>query len=450
MGVTGLLLENIRCFYGINYINLRPLTLLVGENSTGKTTIIGSLAPILKAGQDRLSNINFNNPPFQFGRFENIASFPSKREGKSNEFSIGLTVVTKIQNYPTNVHNLILKFKNSDGKPKPHKLILQTGSNLFFIKQLDKKKWLVRMNFEYINANSETLNVLEILNSEDYLISNTKIVRKWTLTHELPEDHAFDYIFFKIRRLIRKMREKGEKINRIFGFYGLLENLSMTNIRNIAPIRTKPERTYESHREVESPEGEHIPFQIERIFRKGNGEKYINTIKNFGKTSGLFSLINVRRFGKPKGSRFELTIRVNGPVRNIVDVGYGVSQVLPILVDSILADRGSIITFQEPEVHLHPKAQAELGSLFVQLVKEDKKQLIVETHSDYIVDRVRQQVAKGEIDNKDVLILFTELVRTTARINEIEIDKKGNIINPPENYRKFFMEETLSLLKKGY
>ena len=92
----------------------------------------------------------------------------------------------------------------------------------------------------------------------------------------------------------------------------------------------------------------------------------------FGKRSGLFQNIDVKNFGGSMGNPFQLKVKVRGPNSNIIDVGYGVSQILPILahiLESTYFSRASILygpmpssLLQQPEVHLHPRAQAELSS----------------------------------------------------------------------------------------
>ena len=98
---------------------------------------------------------------------------------------------------------------------------------------------------------------------------------------------------------------------------------------------------------------------------------------------------------------------------------------------------------QQPEVHLHPRAQAALGSLFCQIASPDR-QLVVETHSDYLLDRVRMEVRDGTAGLKpdDVSILFFERIDLDVRIHSLKIDAQGNIVGAPNIYRQFFMEET--------
>ena len=107
------------------------------------------------------------------------------------------------------------------------------------------------------------------------------------------------------------------------------------------------------------------------------------------------------------GAPFQLQVKVRGPKANINDVGYGVSQILPILVQilnpsiSKNAQRDPMQAFfsllQQPEIHLHPKAQAELSSLLVKLANSGNQSFIVETHSDYMIDRARVDIMRGNI-----------------------------------------------------
>ena len=104
---------------------------------------------------------------------------------------------------------------------------------------------------------------------------------------------------------------------------------------------------------------------------------------------------------------------------------------------------------QQPEVHLHPRAQAAMGSLFCQ-VAGPERQLVVETHSDHMLDRVRMDIRDGEgaLKPEDVSILFFERKDLDVKIHSLRIDEEGNILHAPEGYRQFFMEETSRSLWK--
>jgi predicted ATPase len=103
---------------------------------------------------------------------------------------------------------------------------------------------------------------------------------------------------------------------------------------------------------------------------------------------------------------------------------------------------------QQPEVHLHPKAQAALGSFFARLVAETKTEFVIESHSDHLLDRVRQEVARGVIPHDAVKILFFYKPRSETQVFEISLDKSGNVLNAPPEYRAFFLQEELKLLNR--
>ena len=98
---------------------------------------------------------------------------------------------------------------------------------------------------------------------------------------------------------------------------------------------------------------------------------------------------------------------------------------------------------QQPEVHLHPRAQAALGSLFCNLAASGK-QIIVETHSDYILDRARMDIRDGKTDLKpdDISVLYFERDELDVNIHSIRMDEDGNFWDAPPGYRRFFDVET--------
>jgi len=171
-----------------------------------------------------------------------------------------------------------------------------------------------------------------------------------------------------------------------------------------------------------------------------------SALNEFGSKSGLFEQIEVIRKGKKESDPFQVGVKSGGRVFNLVDVGYGVSQALPILVDTIqhlAADE--VFLLQQPEVHLHPRAQAELGSFFVSQAGK-RRRFVIETHSDYLVDRVRMEIRRGKIRAQDVSLLYFERKKHEAMIHNVELDKDGGIRNPPPGFRQFFLDEERNLL----
>ena len=216
-----------------------------------------------------------------------------------------------------------------------------------------------------------------------------------------------------------------------------------------APIRTRPLRTYDPLKEVPKPEGSHVPMVLSKYLeaKTGGNSDLKEDLTSFGIASGLFNSLEVKRKGSKESDPFQIVVKTIGPTFNLVDVGYGVSQVLPIVVDVLQNPNGSTFLLQQPEVHLHPKAQAELGSFLTSLAKEREKGFIIETHSDYLIDRIRMDVRDKKIKTEDVLILYFEKKQGGVNIYELNLDEIGNIMNVPPTYRQFFLEEERRMLE---
>jgi predicted ATPase len=150
------------------------------------------------------------------------------------------------------------------------------------------------------------------------------------------------------------------------------------------------------------------------------------------------------------GAPFQLQVKVRGPKANIVDVGYGVSQILPILVQilspNVSRHEMSFSLLQQPEVHLHPKAQAEFSSLLARLANKGDRSFIVETHSDYMISRARIDIIGGNIRPEDVSLIYFEPKGNVVRVHNIGFDDMANLIGAPTNYRDFFLKESKRLM----
>ena len=221
-----------------------------------------------------------------------------------------------------------------------------------------------------------------------------------------------------------------------------------------APIRSKPYRTYDPRRDAPEPEGSHVPMALAALHAtdRARFDDVVSAIATYGKQSGLFSKLNVKRLGQKPGDPFQLFVTVGKHAFNLTDVGYGVSQILPILFDTLTAPSGQTFLLQQPEVHLHPRAQAALGSVLASQAASRKQTFLVETHSDYVVDSVRMSVRDGgaaSLSHRDVVILYFERKEGQATVHAIDLDARGNLVNAPPNYRDFFLAEERRLLGIG-
>jgi hypothetical protein len=222
----------------------------------------------------------------------------------------------------------------------------------------------------------------------------------------------------------------------------------------IAPIRSKPRRTYDEPHTVFSPEGSHTPYVIRRMLSSAKeAEKFKKFMEDVSKNSGLFEKIEIKYFGPAlETSPFEVDEFVDGKPLSLGWMGYGVSQSLPIFVELLDRPRGTAFAIQQPEVHLHPRAQACLGDVFFEMAIRDKKTFIVETHSDFAIDRFRMNFRRRRSRKKSDLkplsqILFFERREAKNTVTPIRIGDQGDMpADQPESYRRFFVKEEMRLL----
>jgi predicted ATPase len=135
------------------------------------------------------------------------------------------------------------------------------------------------------------------------------------------------------------------------------------------------------------------------------------------------------------------------PEVKITDVGFGVSQVLPVLVEAFYCPPGSIVWMEQPEIHLHPQVQTGLADLFISAIqaRENGKprnvQMIIESHSEHFLNRLQRRIAEGKISPQDVAVYFCKRSGSRTELEPLRINLFGDIENWPDQFFGDEMEE---------
>ena len=446
-------LKNFRCFHDEQSARLAPLTLLVGENSTGKTSFMAMIRALWDVAYGyRVPD--FKEDPYDLGSFDELAHHRGAKGGRANIFEAGFNStrrIGKIQSHTIN-EGQYSRFEMAFGKkgttPVPAKIRLALKDVWIEIchdKDLSspikfgtsKGVWQLKMNDAFasrlpFDADEMTtfFSAFHILGME---IRGGKGEAKF-----IPQQGSGSPTKNDLRSI--------ERLAYDFQYYGYYEERPYAS----APVRSKPRRTYDPSRPTRDPDGDYIPMYLANVFfqKKERWTVLKDRLEHFGQSAGLFDEISIKPLGRRDSEPFQIQVRkfgggLKGPQRNLIDVGYGVSQVLPVITELLRSDAPPMFLLQQPEVHLHPSAQAALGSLFCQVAGPDR-QLIIETHSDHLLDRVRMDVRDRTTKLKpdDVSILFFDRGDLDVRIHSLRLDREGNVLGPPEGYRRFFMEET--------
>lgn len=399
---------------------------------------------------------SFNRPPFELGSFDDIAHKPTDESATSSSFRADCSLQSDIEGEDnTFSYQINVEFENQAWMPVLKKLKVSSDST-----------WI-----ECVVGPDERINVLCGVNEDVWELDLPTMFLElsgFRRRRVLPcfkdlrlyfSSASLDYEKFSENFKLRKGASTPlqEDVHSLRSLCSNTIPYIPPNHRAYAsaPVRSAPIRTYEVARLIRDIEGRHTPMYLAYLYRhrKKWWIEFKRSLEQFGHTSGLFDKIRVKNLDTKSGSPFQLEVgwsrRSSRTVfRNLTDVGYGVSQVLPILTEVLRRDARQLLLFQQPEVHLHPRAQAALGSLFCNIAGKDH-QIIVETHSDYILDRIRMDIRDQEckLRYRDVAILFFERSGSNVKIHPIKLDTAGNIVDAPPSYRQFFLRETDRLFR---
>lgn len=411
------------------FVELQDVNFLVGENSTGKTSFLKIIN--LLSSAEFWYNYEFNNNEVELGYFEEIIN--KKTNGKY--FQIGIEKPSEDDDINKNTDKrtfrVIFEFTEEKSVPILNQIKVQ-------IEDFDVLIKFTKKQITYRTKNTET---------SDF--------EKWALDFDFPKSYKRINIPQKqipLSILIRLIGSEIRKNDNEFRFRASFGRERLyTNYKWLAPIRAKAKRTYESYKIKFSPEGDHVPSILRQILgNRTSAEKnrIISILESFGKDSNLFDKIEIRELGKKNSSPFEIIVKYKDIEIKLPNVGYGVSQSLPIIIE-VLSTKKTCFSIQQPEVHLHPKAQSAFGSFLFNAVKNDSNKFIIETHSDFTINRLRYKLSrsKKEVDF-DSKILFFERTKEGNMITNIELKKDGSYSKRvPTSYRDFFIDEELKLLE---
>jgi len=469
--IKKLRVRNFKAFEDTGYIDLAPMTVLAGPNSGGKSSILQSLL-LLKQTLQReedyielsldgkyiqvssLRDLTFRKPPLDECRL---------RFGLELESRIPAQVVPRY--YPS-----------VRVPPNARDLPLCTRLNLSF-RHRERRGVRTPVVMDGFAMESSVMNEagpkLSIALSESGYQINMKGV-------SLPDDYQGWEItgmggrYFLPAFLYARPSGQDEPrpqlmlLDQIFRKpLDDLESELRDNLRYLGPLRDWPERAY---MRAGSPSGEMGPRgenAAELLWLEKDSEvQYLDDWKGeleqrgllesvrevLGKQFGVAETIDVSTaedviyrilFSLAKGGEETVTI---------ADVGFGVSQLLPIVIMGLRAPMGSLVVFEQPEIHLHPKLQASLGDFFLSLISLNKR-VLLETHSDHLINRIRRRIAEDTTDRlKDMIsILFVRPPREGkgARIEPLRVNRYGVIDNWPPDFLPESANESELILKAG-
>lgn len=268
-----------------------------------------------------------------------------------------------------------------------------------------------------------------------------------------------------------KCSQKAKRSIRVFTaasqllFRFLWRALSRSDI--IGPFRTPPERRYPFggfSASRSGPTGEQaVNLLITEALLNPNPPRPLHDALSFWLNHlKLAESLDIRDIAK-RLNLFQVDVAGAGgrTTANLADVGFGVSQVLPVLVQGLLMRRGGIYLVQQPEIHLHPDAQAGLADFFIYLAHYGVI-TIIETHSEYLLLRLRRRLAEGikplsaglkvegdeypPMTRDDVAVLLTGSAQEEGSVRQLEIGDSFQFENLPRGFMSQALDDRVALL----
>jgi hypothetical protein len=423
-------MDNFRGFRD-TVLPLREVNFLVGENSTGKTSFLALLE--LLANFDFWFTQDFNGRSYEFGGFSDIISAGATNK---EEFRIGLGRTPRADAKNQMPACFLMHFRERGAAPA---LSMFTQATDDWVGTIVPRRGGLQYRTEKIK------NVCHHASDASCLLRAVESYAQRTTPgfSRVPRDIGFRgrAMMAQFPSILHLLAGEKKKYKMHYGFPAIAPDIVV-----LAPIRTMPKRTYDGYPKPFSPEGEHTPYLLRKqLSAKSKAPTFKAALEKFGKDSGLFRSVGITQFGRGPSGPFEVTVTLGDQPLRVNSVGYGVSQALPVVVELISRSRGTWFSIQQPEIHLHPRAQAALGDLLFVLARDEKKTLFVETHSDYTIDRFRLNYRQSR--GPDSQVLFFERTADGNRVRVVPIMDNGEYPEEqPPSFRTFFIQEQQRIL----
>ena len=436
--ITELRALNFKSWQDTTTLRFAPLTGIFGANSSGKTSILQVLLmfkqTVESPDRNRVLHFGDDRSLVDFGTFHDLLYT------HNTDLMLQLDVSWKLSKpmhrsslFPINNLTFHTEIREENDRPLVERFHYTTDRDEFGMERVRKNKKKGRNQYELIHG--------------DYSVIRNP-GRAWNLPPPVKcygfPDEASGYY---------------QNLGFLSDFVLAFENL-FSQIAYLGPLREYPQRSY--------------IWSGERPQDVGlSGEEAIPALLA-ARAEGLTSprLVKVRRSHKPIEQRilewlqkmelidsfslepiaenrrdYEFRVKKNrtGSEVLITDVGFGVSQLLPVLVLCYYVPEYSTIILEQPEIHLHPKVQSDLADVLIDVVKNRNVQIILESHSEHLLLRLMRRIAEERISADETALYFCQINDGASEIEHLNMDEYGNIRNWPQD---FFGDSTGELIKK--
>lgn len=434
-------IKNFKAWRDTGDIRLAPLTVIFGGNSAGKSSL-GHLLLALKQTallSDRKRSLHLGDP----NSLIDLGTFADCLYGHDTSNKLEFTLQWKLSTELSVENTLNPKKEIYQGNELSLDATLKAGKS-------DQPE-IEKIRYALIKDGKQTLEINQT--PDNSLIAEPlklikSVGRSWKL--DSPE---------KFYRFADATLARFQNAGFLADFSLEVERM-LNALFYLGPLRSHPERIYPWSGDTPQDVGMRGEYAVaallaaerdSRQLNRGRGKQlnaFAAFIAKWLTELGVIHSFSVKPVAKGR-KEYEVLIKTHAdaPEVKLTDVGFGISQVLPALVEAFYAPPNSTVWMEQPEIHLHPQVQARLADAFISAVQAweggqpRNVQLIVESHSEHFLSRLQRRVAEGVIAPEDVAIYFCKRSGKSAELQPLELDLYGNIQNWPDNFFGNEMED---------
>jgi len=431
--------QNFKSWKDTGDIRLAPLTGFFGTNSSGKTTILQLLLMLKQTvesnDRQRILHTGDEHTYVDLGTFYDLI-YKHQIPGSLN-LSLDWDLAKTLQ------------IDNPEGKRDE---ILFSINSLNFSTEVELESGLISVKkfaYSFIDDKNEHSFGMQ---------KKVKKSAKNSDEYELvSEGYPVKRVRGRVWPLPQPVKSYGfpDQVNAFFQNAGFISDFTLAfeelfqRIHYLGPLREYPRRSYIWAGERPQDVGRRGELAIPALLASrnlpkislGKGRKRQTIEERIAFWLKELGLIDEFQLKSIAENRKEYEVRVrrspNASEVLITDVGFGISQILPVLVLCYYAQEGSTIILEQPEIHLHPSVQAGLADIFIDVIKTRNIQILLESHSEHLLRRLQRRIAEEykEMKNTDAALYFCEMSETgTSQLKPLELDEYGNINTWPVGF----------------
>jgi predicted ATPase len=462
MKVQKISFENYKCFDKVN-ISFGKLTLLTGQNSSGKSSIIsGLLAPIQSDKFPYIFSIN--------GKYLNMGSFIEIANSHNFKKTLKLGYEINDNNEIINIDTFWINDKLTK-QPKLKRLMAK--SKIFNLEiELKIEKYHLKFNYlEKFDKNAIKANIkLELMKKTfETIFHNRQVTNKLNSKSTKNKEKSSQNIDYSeiISDYEKKLKLNNQEINIIFDSFDNLDAIIFKNASESLDTIFKKLKSYFISYGVNTNYISSFRFYPPRLRNEivksdltvgRYGENFEDQIlawqtKKDDKLSKMIialkelKLLYDLKISRVDSGHYQVKVKTHkgGVFSNLYDVGFGISQFLPIVVSDFQLGDGSNLIISQPEIHLHPKLQSDFGDYLINQINSKNKSYIIETHSEYLINKIRLLIVQGKIKKEDVCVYYFTKNGDISKTDIINFEEDGRILNAPKDFFDTYMTDVMEI-----